>query len=91
MKFAYRRTALPAGLVITRVDFNLEAGDRNALRATVAELHAAWEWAQQSHLDIAHPLRTHRDGSVSFYIRDPDRNVVQALYEPGISPQKITP
>jgi UDP-N-acetylmuramate dehydrogenase len=40
VKFAYRRTALPPGFVITRVDFNLEAGDRDALRATVAELHA---------------------------------------------------
>jgi len=58
---------------------------------TIADVEAAWTWAQQEHLDVAHPLRKHRDGSVSFYIRDPDGNVVQVLYEPTISPQKITP
>jgi catechol 2,3-dioxygenase-like lactoylglutathione lyase family enzyme len=58
---------------------------------TVAEVEVAWKWAQEEHLDVAHPLRKHRDGSVSFYIRDPDGNVVQVLYEPGISAQKITP
>ncbi len=36
--FAYRRTALPRGFVITRVDFELRPGDREALRARVAEL-----------------------------------------------------
>lgn len=54
---------------------------------TIAEVEAAWEWARRQHLDIVHPLRHHRDGSVSFYIRDPDGNVVQALYEPAISPK----
>jgi UDP-N-acetylmuramate dehydrogenase len=38
--FAYRRTNLPAGFVITRVDFELEWGDRDALRGRVAELRA---------------------------------------------------
>lgn len=38
--FAYRRSRLPAGFVITRVDFELEWGDRDALRGRVAELHA---------------------------------------------------
>jgi catechol 2,3-dioxygenase-like lactoylglutathione lyase family enzyme len=53
---------------------------------TVAELEASYEWARQNEIEIAHPLRRHRDGSVSFYIRDPDGNVIQALYEPSISP-----
>ncbi|MGH7232964.1 MAG: VOC family protein [Nitrospiraceae bacterium] len=34
---------------------------------------------------IVHPLKRHRDGSYSFYVADPDRNVVQVLYEPNIS------
>ncbi len=38
--FAYRRTNMPAGFVITRVDFALERGDREALRARVADLRA---------------------------------------------------
>ena len=56
---------------------------------TIAELEAAWEWAGQNRLDIVHPLRHHRDGSISFYIRDPDGNVVQLLYEPAISPKRF--
>ena len=56
---------------------------------SIAEVESAWQWAQAEHLDIVHPLKNHRDGSVSFYIRDPDGNVVQVLYEPTISPQRI--
>jgi len=40
MGFAYRRTALPRHLVITRVDFDLTPGDREALRGRVADLRA---------------------------------------------------
>jgi len=29
--------------------------------------------------------KQHRDGSVSFYLTDPDGNVIQILYEPNIS------
>jgi hypothetical protein len=35
-------------------------------------------------------LRRHRDGSVSFYIRDPDGNVIQLLFQPDISPLEIS-
>jgi len=38
VKFAYRRTELPAGFMITRVEFDLAEGDREVLRARVAEL-----------------------------------------------------
>lgn len=34
---------------------------------------------------IVKPLRQHRDGSHSFYMADPDGNVIQILYEPHIS------
>lgn len=54
--------------------------------ATIPDLEAAYEWAQSAGLEIVHELKHHRDGSVSFYIRDPDGNVIQALYEPAISP-----
>lgn len=56
---------------------------------TIAEVEAGWQAAQAEGLDIVRPLRRHRDGSVSFYIRDPDGNVIQLLYEPAISPLKI--
>jgi catechol 2,3-dioxygenase-like lactoylglutathione lyase family enzyme len=57
--------------------------------ATIEELERGYEWARQNVIEIAHPLRHHRDGSVSFYIRDPDGNLVQVLYEPSISPLGI--
>jgi catechol 2,3-dioxygenase-like lactoylglutathione lyase family enzyme len=59
------------------------------IAASIAEVEAAWAWVQSEGLEVAHPLKHHRDGSVSFYIRDPDRNTIQVLYEPGISPQRI--
>ncbi|MBI5776137.1 MAG: VOC family protein [Nitrospirae bacterium] len=34
---------------------------------------------------IVKPAKQHRDGSYSFYMADPDGNVVQVLYEPNIS------
>ncbi len=40
VKFAYRRTKLPAHFVITRVDFELARGDRAQLMARVAEVRA---------------------------------------------------
>jgi len=40
VNFAYRRTDLPPRFVITRVDFELAQGDRETLRARVAELKA---------------------------------------------------
>jgi len=58
--------------------------------SSIAEVEAGWHWAQAERLDVVHPLRRHRDGSVSFYIRDPDGNVIQLLYEPAISPLDIS-
>lgn len=34
---------------------------------------------------FVHPLKDHRDGSRSFYVEDPEGNVIQFLYEPGLS------
>jgi catechol 2,3-dioxygenase-like lactoylglutathione lyase family enzyme len=53
---------------------------------TIAELEEGYKWAQENRLDIERPLRRHRDGSVSYYLRDPDGNLIQVLYEPSISP-----
>jgi catechol 2,3-dioxygenase-like lactoylglutathione lyase family enzyme len=38
---------------------------------------------------IVHPFKVHRDGSASFYCADPDGVVIQLLYEPTLSAQKI--
>lgn len=74
-----------------------EAGDRSAqaldhlgfIVASVEELEAGYQFAQQNRLEIARPLRRHRDGSVSYYVRDPDGNLIQILYEPSIGPLTI--
>jgi len=52
---------------------------------TIAEVEAGYAWAQGNAIEIATPLKHHRDGSVSFYIKDPDGSVIQLLYEPSIS------
>jgi len=41
--------------------------------------------AERSGATIVKPAKRHRDGSYSFYMADPDGNVVQVLYEPTIS------
>ena len=38
---------------------------------------------------IIHPFKIHRDGSASFYCADPEGMVIQMLYEPHLSRQKI--
>ena len=39
---------------------------------------------------IVHPFKIHRDGSASFYCTDPDGIMIQMLYEPQLSPQRIS-
>ena len=53
----------------------------------VAELET--EFRSQG-VTIVHPFKAHRDGSASFYCADPDGVVIQMLYEPTLSPQKIS-
>lgn len=40
---------------------------------------------QAAGVPIVKPVKRHRDGSYSFYMSDPDGNVIQILYEPHIS------
>ncbi len=44
---------------------------------------------KQAGIPIVKPVKRHRDNSYSFYMADPDGNVVQILYEPHISPMKL--
>ena len=41
-------------------------------------------WIEQCEIPITKAPKTHRDGSYSFYIADPDGNTIQVLYEPNI-------
>ena len=39
---------------------------------------------------IVHPFKIHRDGSASFYCADPNGIMIQMLYEPQLSSQRIS-
>ncbi|HEY4485887.1 MAG TPA: VOC family protein [Nitrospiria bacterium] len=63
--------------------FGFVVGSPDDVRAMESKLKAAG-------VRIIKPTKQHRDGSVSFYTADPDGNVIQFLYEPNISPLRIT-
>ena len=44
-----------------------------------------YERVVNADVEIVHHPKRHRDGSYSFYLADPDRIVIQILYEPAIS------
>jgi catechol 2,3-dioxygenase-like lactoylglutathione lyase family enzyme len=48
-------------------------------------VHAAAAALRARGIEIAREPRTHRDGSVSCYCVDPDGNLVQVLYLPGMA------
>jgi catechol 2,3-dioxygenase-like lactoylglutathione lyase family enzyme len=58
------------------------AGSPEAVEAAYAAMVSAGA-------KIIKPIKKHRDGSHSFYLADPDDNVIQVLFEPHISPLKI--
>ncbi len=50
-----------------------------------ANVDVMFKQVQAREVTIVKPLKEHRDGSYSFYLADPDGNVVQILYEPTVS------
>ena len=48
------------------------------------DVYAAAEALRARGVPLAHEPKVHRDGSVSCYCRDPDGNLVQILFLPGI-------
>ena len=54
------------------------------LVASPDAVHAAAAALEARQVPIATPPRVHRDGSVSCYCRDPDGNLIQILYLPGV-------
>ncbi len=55
---------------------------------TPANVDGLFQQFQADGVSIVKPLKQHRDGSYSFYVADPDGNVVQILYEPTVSQTK---
>lgn len=52
---------------------------------STASVNRLLKQAERFGATIVKPAKQHRDGSYSFYMADPDGNVVQVLYEPNIS------
>ncbi len=48
------------------------------------QLEQNFAWARQRGLEIVSPLQQHRDGTHSFYIKDPDGVVVQLIHDPSL-------
>ncbi len=44
-----------------------------------------YEWVKSQKVQIAHEIKTHRDGARSFYLRDPDGITIQMIYHPPIA------
>lgn len=55
------------------------------LVASPAEVYSAAEAVRARGEKILQEPREHRDGSHSFYMADPDGNVVQVLFEPNVA------
>jgi catechol 2,3-dioxygenase-like lactoylglutathione lyase family enzyme len=51
--------------------------------AGLKELEESFGWIQQREIEIVKPLRQHRDGTWSFYIKDPDGIVIQLIHDPS--------
>ena len=47
-------------------------------------VHTAADELRARDVPLVHEPRAHRDGSVSCYCRDPDGNLIQILYLPGV-------
>jgi catechol 2,3-dioxygenase-like lactoylglutathione lyase family enzyme len=52
--------------------------------AELNQLEKNFTWAWQHGLEIVRPLRQHRDGTYSFYIKDPDGVEVQLIHDPSL-------
>jgi catechol 2,3-dioxygenase-like lactoylglutathione lyase family enzyme len=57
---------------------------------STASVDRVLKQAERFGATIVKPARQHRDGSYSFYMADPDGNVVQVLHEPAISKLKLS-
>lgn len=47
-----------------------------------------YAYLQPKGVSMVNPPKTHRDGARSFYMKDPDGNVVQMIYHPPISDKR---
>ncbi len=70
-----------AGQILDHVGFIVPRSDDVDRAAEILETHG---------VPIIKPVRPHRDGSRSLYCADPDGTIIQILYEPTLSQQRVT-
>jgi catechol-2,3-dioxygenase len=44
-----------------------------------------YQWVKTQNVPVVREIKTHRDGARSFYVSDPDGNVIQMIYHPPIA------
>ena len=57
---------------------------------TVGQVQEMEKHFESKGIRIVHRFKVHRDASASFYMADPEGNVIQILYEPTLSAQKFS-
>jgi catechol 2,3-dioxygenase-like lactoylglutathione lyase family enzyme len=55
------------------------------IAARPEDVDAMADHVQSLGIELAAPVKTHRDGARSFYFRDPDNLLIQLIYHPPIS------
>ena len=55
------------------------------LMETPEDVDIMFQRVQLEGVTIVKPPKKHRDGSYSFYLTDPDENIIQVLYEPTVT------
>lgn len=52
---------------------------------TMEDVDQWYDWVKSQNASILREIKTHRDGARSFYMADPDGNVIQMIYHPPIA------
>ena len=52
---------------------------------TLEDVDLWYAWIKAKGVRILKEIKTHRDGARSFYIADPDGNIIQMIYHPPIA------
>jgi catechol 2,3-dioxygenase-like lactoylglutathione lyase family enzyme len=79
---------LPAG---ERLDKSQSLDHLGFMVESIDEVRAWADDLAEKGVSVSQPPRTHRDGSFSLYLRDPDGNLIQILYIPDALVPGSTP
>jgi catechol 2,3-dioxygenase-like lactoylglutathione lyase family enzyme len=52
---------------------------------TLGDVDEWYGWVKSQNARILKEIKTHRDGARSFYLADPDGNIIQIIYHPPIA------